>query len=267
MRLGLLSSRRLSLCCLRLLLAVPAIGLLMGGCASYSTPGRGADMTTFGVNKDVYTDGAIIQSLAKQPLASFPAGIAVARVQAPGYQSMTTQGWGAGRYSLVTTRDIEKDEQIERLSMQPMVHGIAPINRLLLPSELKSDLELRQAAAALHADMLLIYTLDTTFEVDDKIAPLTVLTLGLSPNQQARVNSTASAVLMDTRNGYIYGAAEGTSRDTQMTSAWTSNNAVDETRRRVESAAFEKLVSALEKTWAGVVRTYARGGAPAIEAR
>src|SRR5258706_577198 len=82
------------------------------------------------------------------------------------------------------------------------------------------------------ADMLLVYAVDTTFRGQDNAAPLSVITLGLSPNQQAQVVCTASAVLMDTRNGYIYGVAEATDRGTQLTSAWTSGSAVDQARTR-----------------------------------
>src|SRR5437763_4972264 len=138
---------------------------LFTGCASsYVTPGRPADMQRVGVPKtirDASTDGVVQQALDKKPLARFPTGIAVVRVQAPGYQSNTAQGFGSGAFCVVTTRDIEKPEQIERLSKLPMVSGIAPVNRLLLTQELQSDLQLREAAAHLQAQMLLIYTLDT----------------------------------------------------------------------------------------------------------
>jgi hypothetical protein len=58
---------------------------------------------------------------------------------------------------------------------------------------------------------------------------------------------------MDTRNGYVYGVAEATDRQKQLASAWTSEAAVDQTRRRVESAAFTKLAANLEGMWSGVV--------------
>ena len=233
------------------------------GCASYATPGRAADLRTFGVDpaaRDALSDSSILLETDKRPLAAFPTGIAVARVQAPGYRSHTAEGWGTGRYSIVTTRDIEKPEQVERLARLPLVTGIAPLNRLLLPPQLQTDLDLRQAAAALHADMLLVYTIDTTFRVEDKAAPLTVITLGLSPNQQARVVTTASAVLLDTHNGYVYGVAEATEQDTRLASAWTNRDAVDESRRRAETKAFDKLVGEIETMWGGVVRGYATGG-------
>jgi hypothetical protein len=204
-------------------------------------------------------DPSIIHALGTEPLAHFPTGVAVVRIQAPGYESETAKGWGNGRYSIVTTRDIESPADMERLNKLPKVSAIGPINRLLLPSQLESDLELREAAARMHADVLLVYTLDTTFLVEDKAAPLTVVTLGLSPNQQAKVVCTASALLMDTRNGFLYGVAEATDKQDQLASAWTSGAAVDQARRRTEGKAFAKLVGELEKTWGGVVDNYAKG--------
>jgi hypothetical protein len=211
-------------------------------------------MKVLGLTADQPTDAGVMQALRKKPLATLPTAIAVVRVQAPGYHSETAEGWGNGAYSIVTQRDIEKqDEKLAELQKLPMVLGLAPINRLLLSPNLQSDVELRQAAAALHADMLLIYTLDTTFNVQDVAAPLSVITLGLSPNQVAHVICTASAVLMDTRNGYVYGIAEATAQDNQLASAWTNEAAVDQTRKRVEAKAFAQLVGDLQGTWTGVV--------------
>jgi len=230
------------------------------GCAHYAPPGRGANMAALGVTpaaQQALADPSIRQAFDKKPLASFPTGVAVARVQEPGYRSETAESWGTGAYSIVTTRDVETDEQGARLAKLPLVHGIAPINRLVMPTaDLKSDAELRAAAAALHADVLLIYTLDTIFYVDNPSVPLSVLTLGLFP-RKARVVTTASAVLMDTRNGYIYGVAEATDRDDSLTTGWTSDHAVDATRRDTETRAFEKLVGELEKTWTMVLKTHA----------
>ena len=228
--------------------------LELAGCASYATPGRAADMRMFGLSREEQSDAGVARSMEKRPLATLPTAIAVVRVQAPGYQSDTAQTWGSGAYTVVTTRDIENmDSLLERLQKLPKVTALAPVNRMLLPQELHSDLELREAAGALHADMLLVYTLDTTFHVQDVAAPLSVVTLGLSPNEVAHAICTASAVILDTRNGYVYGVAEATEKQDQLASAWTSEAAVDATRKRVEAKAFQKLVGDLESTWRGVV--------------
>jgi hypothetical protein len=237
----------------------------VAGCASYAAPGPGANLAMItGEDRQSLTDPNVQVALDRKPLAKFPAGVAVVRVQAPQYESRTATSYGRGAFSVVTTRDVEKDETVDRLARLPQVSGIATIGRLLLPASLTSDRELRQAAAQLNADMLLVYTLDTSFYVRDMAKPLSVVSLGLSPNQQARVVTTASAVLMDTRNGYVYGMAEATERNERLANGWTSEDAIDAARLKTESRAFEKLVGNLETTWKTVVARYAPPiGAPA----
>lgn len=233
------------------------------GCGSYSTPGGPANFRALNITPEqleAQTDVGIAERMNRQPLASFPTSIAVARVQDRGYKSHTARGVGDGRFTVVTARDVETEEHFQKLAQLPMVRGIAPMNRLVLPRQLNSDFDLRQAAAQLQADMLLIYTFDTVFTTESKAAPLAVVTLGLFPERQARVSSTASAALMDTRNGYIYGLAEATAHTTQLANAWTNKAAVDASRRRVEQQAFDDLVGELSTMWMRVAQTYGPEG-------
>jgi hypothetical protein len=85
----------------RILVSLLAAALsVMQGCATYTTPAAGVNMTTLG-------DNDIAALMAVEPAAAFPARLALARVQSPGYHSFTAEGYGSGRYSVVTTRDIE----------------------------------------------------------------------------------------------------------------------------------------------------------------
>ncbi len=155
--------------------------LFVGGCSIvYRTPGGGANLKLF-------ADRDIREIFERQPSAPRPVHLAIARVQAPHYRSYTSSSHGQGRYSVVTVRDVEQEQDFERLASLPDVAQVVPLNRLLLSDQLESDRELRQAAAALHADMILIYTFDTDFSSDDFLRPLTVVTLGLSPNKWVRV--------------------------------------------------------------------------------
>lgn len=138
-----------------------------------------------------------------------------------------------------------------------MVGGVAPLNKMLLTGPVNSEEDLRKMAARLQADMVLVYTFDTQFYVKDYATPVTVVTLGLSPNKAAKVTTTASALVIDTRSGYIYGLAEATAESAQLTNAWSSEDAVDDSRLRTEKASFEKLVGNVEKLWPGVVSRYA----------
>lgn len=241
-----------------------AIFCLAGGCASYTTPGRGADLSQVGLSEEArrnLSDPMVRSTLETKPLAAFPTAIAVARIQATNYSSRTASSWGAGKYSVVLTRDVEKEEQFARLGKLPMVSGIAPMNRLILCTDLRDDLQLREAAARLHADMLLIYTFDTTFHDNQIAQPLNVVSLGISPTKTVKVATTASAILVDTRNNYLYGLAEATASRAKVTNAWMTGDTIDDARRKNEEEAFEKLIGEIEKTWTGVVNQYAHRSA------
>jgi hypothetical protein len=234
----------------------------LAGCASYATPGPAADFQAMGIDgaqaggdaRDALTDHAVRLQFQKQPLAQFPTAIAVARVQGSQYHNHRVHSWGHGKFSVVTERDVETDEHFARIAGLPQVKGLATMNRLLLPEHLRSELDLRQAAAALHADMLLVYTLDTRFHLHDHVEALTKLTLGLLPNREARVRCTAAAVLLDTRTGYVYGAAESTARHTQLANLWTTTDAVDQSRRKVERDAFNQLVDEMQTLWPRILQ-------------
>ena len=236
------------------------------GCTShYAVPGPAANMAVFGVmsqqERHNATDWHIRGALERKPLAAFPTGLAMARVQGSGFRSYTCDNaYGYGAYSVVTAHDVETKEHIEKLEALPMVSGVARMSRLLLPRKLTSDEQLRRAAACLHADMLLIYTFDTNIYRGDTTSPLDLVTLGLLPNGRVKVTSTVSAALLDTRNGYIYGLAEGTASHRQLANTWTTERAVDQSRLRADREAFEKMLDEFGRTWKGVVETYASTG-------
>ena len=251
------------------LLCLAGVGLLLAGCASYTTPGRAADLEKLGLTEEAkaaMTDTSVQRVLDKRPLVTFPASIAVARVQAADYDSYSYHrfrpaggvGPVGGAYSVITKRDIEKDEDFAALTQLPQVAGVAGIKRILLDRTLNSDLELRSAAAELHANLLLYYTLDTAFDTQTHVAPLGLITLGIFPNMQAKVTCTASAVLMDVSNGYIYSVAEATAMNDQLANAWTSEEAMDEARRKTERQAFEQLLGQFKIEWTNVIVTYNR---------
>jgi hypothetical protein len=242
----------------RVALVVSSVVLACAGCATYTAPGRGADLASMrDAPAGQLVDAAVVPRWRAEPAASFPVTLAVARIQAPGYRSRTTRSVGDGAFSVVTVRDVETDDDIRRIGALSSVDGVVTMSRLLVPSDLRSDADLRVAAADLHADMLLLYTFDTVFNVADKLSPLSTVTLGLFPTKAAHVTSTASAIIVDSRTGYVYASAESTAHEDQAANAWTSGNAVDESRRRAERRALDGLVERIEATWPGVVARHA----------
>ncbi|AZZ98877.1 hypothetical protein [Pseudoalteromonas sp. R3] len=228
--------------------------LALGGCASYTTPGGGVQLSNL-------ADADINELMSKEPAASFPARLSVARVQAPGYQSYKLNSFGHGRYSVVTTREVESEDDFRKLSELPQIQGIAPLNRILLPTNLDSIKSLREASARLKTDILLIYTFDTSFHAgEQKFAPLNVISLGFLKNKEVSVTTTVSAAFFDVRTEYLFGLSEATARESKNASIWGTSDAVDDMRVTTEKAAFQKLLPEIEKTWAGIVQQYASKG-------
>ena len=248
-----LSTRLGYRCSLATLPVLVALGVANSGCMSYVTPARGVSMATL-----VDVDADIRERMTREPAAPFPARLAVARVQEPGYRSYRSHGYGEGRYSVVTARDVETEEDFERIGRLPMVAAVAMLNRLILPAKLESDKELRLAAAALKADILWVYSFDTAFRIDGRdIGPLGLVTLGFLPINDAVVTSTVSAALFDVRTGYVYGLAEASATEKRHASAWTTRDAADHARVAAEREAFSQMLVEFERVWKQVVEQHA----------
>jgi len=203
----------------------------LSGCATYIPPSGRANLTSI-------SSSTMQESFAARPAAGFPAGIAAVRVQAPRYRSYYTEReggvYGDGRYSVITVKEVEEDSDLDQLRKLPEVAGFVTITRLLIPPKLESDRELREAAARLKADMLLLYTFDTSFHDNDASVALNVITLGLSPTRKIFVRVAASALVIDTRTGFIYAALEANEKRQVTTNAWESRETADRARRDAE---------------------------------
>lgn len=226
--------------------------IILSGCASYTTPGGGVQLSNL-------AEADINELMSKEPAASFPANIAVARVQASGYRSYTMNSFGTGRYSIVTTREAESEADFKKLSELPQILGIAPLNRILLPENLDSIKSLREASARLKTDILLIYTFDTSYHVgEQKFAPLNAISLGFLKNKKVSVTTTVSAAFFDVRTEYLFGLSEATAKESKSASFWGKTDTVDDLRLKTEKLAFQMLIPEIEKTWLGIVAQYVK---------
>jgi hypothetical protein len=237
--------------------AAAVVTATLAGCATYTTPGAGANLQDLAA-----ADTDIAELFKTQPAAVFPARITIARVQASGYHSRSSTCYGSGRYCVVTTRDVEPEASYDRLAKLPSVSAVALMNRMLLPGKLTSAKDLRQAAASLRTDLLLVYSLDTGFSIENTdVGPLALISLGFLPTKKARVTATASAALLDVRTGFVYGVAEASTTEEQRGTFWSSSEAVDNARKAAEADAFQKLIGEIEKFWGEVLHTHARARA------
>ena len=161
---------------------------MLGGCSSkgYVTPDHGV---LAGID-----DADIEELFSKKPASPFPAQLSIVRVA-----STYRDG-----FEVVQTRDIESDADLARITEQPLVSQAAPLSRLLVPNDMKSLKDLRLPAAHMRSDLLLVYTVDTTFYVDSTpLGPLTAVSLGFLPNHQAHVTSTVAGILVDAQRLHL----------------------------------------------------------------
>ena len=230
---------------------------LLGGCQHYVTPGGGVSIPEI-------TTPSVADALARKPAAVFPARIALVRVQASGYASPSNRGYGYGAYSVVTTRDVETEADFARIAAMPQVAAVGSMSRILLPSTLHSAEDLRIAAAQLQADIVLLYTFDTSFRTDTtQIGPLQLVSLGFFPNKKAHVTTTCASAFVDTRTGYVYGVSESTSTEEQRSDLWNSQEAIEKARARAERGAFSAALGEIEKLWASIAAQQKAGSSGA----
>ncbi|MCW5624765.1 MAG: hypothetical protein KIT73_08630 [Burkholderiales bacterium] len=237
-----------------MMLPIIVVFLLSGCVSTYLPPGDKADLQALAPQ-------SIQEGFAAKPVATFPVSIAVAHVQSPDYASYTVQqsgGSGAGRYSVITAREPEEQAELDRLSRLPQVAGLVSLNRLLLPPRLESDKELREAAARLQADLVLLYTYGTIFFDTNTSRSMSAISLGFSLSRKVSVTTTASALLMDTRTGYVYSAYEVTARKEARSSWWASRDTADEGRRSTEHEAFARLMDEIVKSWPALLERHGK---------
>jgi hypothetical protein len=232
-----------------------------GGCAHYVTPGGGVSIPEI-------TGSRIAQSLATRPAAVFPAHLILVRVQSAKYESLSGRGYGSGRYTVLTTRDIEQESDFKRLASLEGIAGLGPLSRLMLTDNVQSAEDLREAAAQLHGDIVLLYTVDTVFRTDvHALGPLQLVGLGFFRNRKASVTATCAAAFLDVRTGYVYGIAEGTATEEQHTDVWSTRAAIDKARLKAERAAFENAFEEISRVWPSIYREYGHAGATAAVPR
>jgi hypothetical protein len=227
-----------------------ALMLICAGCATYVTPGAAVRL------QDIDRP-EIAAAAARKASPNFPARLAVVRVQAPQYKSFSSESYGNGRFSVLTTQELLAENHMSAIQAWPALAGVVPINRLLLPPKLESFDDLRLSAAQIQADVLLVYTLDTAFRVQGRgYGPLAAISLGVVPDRDAYITSTASALFIDVRTGFIYGVAEATAKTTGLTNVWGSRSTIDKKRVEAEQQAFDGLMTQAATTWKGIAAQF-----------
>ena len=232
-------------------------GVLLTGCTTYIPPGPKADLASF-------APASIQEGFDRKPTSPFPASIVAVRLQGPDYTNLNLSRNGGekpgDRFSVILTREVEDGADMQRLTSLPRIAGLGTLNRMLLPAQIRSEDDVRAAVSKIQGDLTLVYTFDTAFYDHDISKPLSVITLGLSPTRNIRDVTTASALLVDTRTGFIYSTYEVTEKRSTVATSWGSADSADEVRRTTEKAAFRKLIDEFIEKWPLILAKYDKKG-------
>lgn len=182
------------------------------------------------------------------------------RLQAPDYTNyyvdQTGGKYGSGRFCIIMTRELGESEQYERMAKLPKVADVIGLNRILLPQHFDSLEQIRNAAAQLSAGVVFLYTVDTVFKDTNTSRTLTTISLGMSTSRKITALTTVSALLMDTKTGYIYSAYEATEKEDISSSSWNTRDNADKARQKTETRAFTKLIDDFVESWPRLIKRY-----------
>jgi len=189
----------------RNLLLVTA-ALVFAGCATTAQYTSGSDYLARSASspittQSVGTDAAVREIAAVEPDLRFPARIGLARIergQLVGMPADEAQSWA---------------ENAEKLGSDfGQFIPVSPLIADMVSSQRHPDHDsvvdhIRRGAARQHLDYVITYEVSNTSGSDGnalRLADLTILGLFVLPSRDLKAEATASAILLDVRNGYPY---------------------------------------------------------------
>lgn len=189
-----------------------SMAILLAGCATTSQYTSGADYLERYSNHDTYSDSAKASSFsdsdaairdiaAVEPNLRFPARIGLARIERGrlvGIPVDEAESWRAAAEDLGAGFG-------DFIPVSPMVADmVAPNDK---NKRITVVNHIRRGAARQHLDYVITYEVTDTSDSGGnalRLADLTVLGLFVLPSRNLKAEASASAILLDVRNGYPY---------------------------------------------------------------
>lgn len=187
----------------------------------------------------------ILNIAAVEPDLQFPARIGLARIE-------------RGRLIAVPQDESEAWATLHR-RLGPSFGDFVPVSPLIASMVSKADSKtynaaqvvnnIRRGSARQHLDYVLIYEVSDTSDQSRnalQIADLSILGLFVLPSRDIKVDSTASAMLIDVRNGYPYGTASAFAERKTITTAVGSRGRKAKLSSKARVTAVENLTNDVE---------------------
>jgi len=192
------------------------------------------------------TDGEIYDIANIEPDLQFPARIGLARIGMSGPEYRPTMG-------LTTIPGDESEIWADLVEREGSRYGdfvpVSPLITSLVADTTAADVKnivanIRKGAARQHLDYVLVYEVvstDKRTKNDLSFTDATVLGLFLIPSRKVKVDTIASAVLIDVRNGYPYATANSFAENKSTTTKASSRSKRTKLKDKGRVEAVEKL--------------------------
>ncbi len=226
----------------------------LGGCASsYQLAAPTADLARSGLINDpaqvsklekAITDGDIAKLLDADVRAKLPTGVAVAKIS---------------NYLDLTTLDTEELRTWENVIVtQAHISGVHPISATMLLGQKLTLRSLREAAAKMNCELLLVYLQgDSSVDNFNNAAALywTFIGLWTVPGNVIEHRTVMQAILVDCRTGMILGTATGDAHEKRLCPAAFASIRRDELAAETPAKALVDLQKGVGKLLKRVVET------------
>jgi len=195
-------------------------------------------------------DAMVVKAAMVEPLIRFPARIGVVRLKG-GQRASVPEGEGPAWIELA--RNV-REEIGELIPLNHMLAdatassvGFSPSGMTTLEREIA---KIRIGAARQHLDAVIIYEASANSKSERSFASLIDLTLVgyfLVPTRIVEADATATAIIMDVRNGYMYGNVTATAEKTGLSYATSTFQARSEAEEKAVSKATGNLTQEIGK--------------------
>jgi len=251
----------------RWIVGLAITGAAATGCMAPYSGTEPANLGDIGLVTIQTTDGVRFQLPDRQHASAalfVPTSIALARIQhGGGWRSASTPSSIADwRFDPPApspgARTIPSDDQLERLDALRAVNDAFTVQPRFVSAGESVLNALRRAATERGAGLLMLYTFETRTNSSQGVPPLDLVTLGTLPDVVAEAETSAHAVLIDTRTGFVYALAHAEAESWQLASQWTKDEAEEDALARAERRAFDRLMDDFETAWVEIVRVHGR---------
>ncbi|WP_200761260.1 hypothetical protein [Poriferisphaera corsica] len=160
-------------------------------------------------------------------------------------------------YEIATPSMVLMDAIESQTEALPLTSNVGNLNSMLVKKHVKDIQEIREAAAKMNANILVLYTVQSRAdERTYEIGPLNLIALGFLPNHHTKGQAIISMLMLDVDSGYVYGSAATTSTTKQLTNYWLISDALDSCAAEAELRAEEKMLAKFQELWTGVCNEY-----------